>query len=72
MKKQRKHYSPGREGCQPKEASAGAGADLGAVCQTGTPAHGFYRWQKEFFESGAAVSGRFRVRDEVDYFRMAD
>jgi UDP-glucose 4-epimerase len=30
----------GRESYHPKEASAGAGADLGAVRQTGTPAHG--------------------------------
>src|SRR5439155_23428963 len=33
----------------------GAGANLGAVLQTGTPATVFYRWQKEFLENGAAA-----------------
>jgi hypothetical protein len=41
MKKRRKHYiNAGRESCHRNGASAGAGTDLVAVRQTGTPAHG--------------------------------
>ena len=46
----------GREGRHPEEAFAGEGAYLSKLCdELGLQPTVFYRWQKEFFENGAAA-----------------
>jgi hypothetical protein len=46
----------GREGRYPETSSAGEGADISKLCdELGLQPTVFYRWQKEFFENGAAA-----------------
>jgi hypothetical protein len=45
----------GREGRHPEAALAGEGAHLEVVRRSGLQPTVFYRWQKEFFENGAAA-----------------
>ncbi len=61
-----------REGRHPEAAFAGEGAHLEVCDEVGLQPTVFYRWQKEFFENGAAAFEQKRpTNHSVDQERIA-
>ena len=62
----------GREGCHPEAALAGEGAISKLCDEVGLQPTVFYRWQKEFFENGAAAfEQKWPTNHSADQERIA-
>ena len=71
MKKQRKHYTP-EEKVAILRRHLVEGLPISVLCdELGLQPTVFYRWQKEFFENGAAAFQRGRTNHQAEQERIA-